>query len=207
MILDLLRQESAQKYQSFLVALLTPQRKLVMEVAGYEKGPPTESPLRFYAATWPGKGISLPIVSTLHTVHNELAAQAQFPVAKLRYGFYASIGEQEQTYPRLDVANFLPVALNLLQQELDFLRIDGTFFSIAMERSQDSILVPRISFFSFFNLHKAIYTMYAISSRDFESAPGRAAIEVELEKTLERFPDWREIQEFEETIHGLQERY
>jgi hypothetical protein len=200
--------QDARDYQSFRFALAKSEHSIdYMIVSGYREGDRTHSPLPYYSVSWSGTGISLALISTVQTLHVDLATQTQFDIAKLRYGFYATRGEQQHNYPHLNTASLLPLAINLLQHELDFVRLDGTFFSVSMEASLNTPVPPSTCLFSFFNLHRFIYAIFTISCRDISNAPGRLAVERDLEELLERFPDRRDIGKYEETIRELQDSY
>lgn len=197
--------DHAREYQSFRYELRTPPLWKIMEVNGYSSGQQTGSPLPYYVAVWPGTGISPPAITAMQATHYDLAVQANWPTQDLRYAMYATKGDQEYDYPLLDTLSLPSVVFNLLQQqEPDFIRIDGTFWGVSMERSQSLAPLPTTCFFSFFNLCKFIYGIYTISSRDAARAPGRAVIEGDLEYILNRFPDLHDIGKFKETIYELQ---
>lgn len=181
-------------------------RRQIMTVSGYSGE--TKSPMDFYVVNWPWISTYTlpPVITTIQIIHQELASQTKFPPDKLRYSFYAVRGDQEYNNPLLDAQGLNSCIPLILQEEPDFLRMDGTFFSISIEplvRSES--FAPSVCFSSFFNMPTAIFRMYSVSGYDAAVSPNKVSIEGDLETILDRFPPLAKWNDYEGKLDELRQ--
>lgn len=204
---DLPKQDHYEHFYKFPCKEGKYKGRQIMEVSGYI-GKETQSPKDFYVVAWPWIGTYTlpPVITMIPITHRELATQAKFAPDKLQYSFYATRGDQEYNNPLLDAPGLNSCIPFILQQEPEFLRIDGTFFSISIEPLVHSeSFTPSVCFSSFFKMPLAIRKIYMLSGYDAGISPGQTAIEGDLEKILDMFPTWQSWEDYKEELDELRQ--
>ncbi len=190
-----------EKQYKFLKSVLVGRDRQLMAIDGYYSEGLSKSPFAYYVATWPGTDVSIPAITSMQMFHRELAGRSKLPPSDLRYDFYAKEASREYSYPYLDEQGMNLYVLPVLQQHPQFWRVDGLFFTF----SADLGSAMTVGFCSFFKgLEEFIYKMYAISSPDPATAPGRNTFEEILENIFQRseFQNWQDAPKLKEKVYG-----
>lgn len=142
-----------------------------MAAIGYRAGRLTRSPLDFNVCLWPSSNSGAPAPGLLLDLHRRLAERSGFPMEHLVFNLWAGGPERAVSKDAMRIAD-----ASAFDEHLDcgtaYLRIDGPFFGISVDRRAiDAGGAAIVGFISSFDIPEAAMELYA-SSEPIEGVPG-----------------------------------
>jgi hypothetical protein len=188
-----------REFQSAHLSLRTPENLELMEISAY-KSDDINDPTPFYVASWQSRHPLGTHFLMMQLLHQEEAERVGLSKMQLSYTWNAPGDFQaDQKFHELDSRSVEQFLVEVVKQRIppEFVRVDGMFFGLSLERATEP---QTVSFASFFRLPSAVAAMWAASGPAVGGELEQRYVQNLVAEATSDFSNW--TRKLHEKLHG-----